>query len=149
MTAVPKPLKQIVTSLSEWDKINMKARNFLLAHPERSFLVIMQSDYEVRSINLNNYYHGVVIPTIQNFILETQKRVATASKVHTDLKRAFFPVKAFIDAEGKILTKQSTVVHTKEFLHGLECIWAHYDQNGCYIPKPNEVITLDKEVLLF
>lgn len=145
-----KPLKKVVKSLVEWEEINRSAKNFLLGRydQEKGFLVFMQSDYELRSLEHNAYYHGVVLPCIGNFLLETQGKMPSIERIHKDIKKAFFKISTFCD-DGKISTKQSTIVNRGEFYEGMLRIYAFYEPLGCIIPRPNEIISVNKEILLF
>jgi hypothetical protein len=143
-----KPIKEIVTKLQQWQAIDDKVRWFIRNFPDRPFYTFITTDYQIRTINQNNYYFGVVIPAIQNFYLELNKENIPAKKIHKELKNTFAKGKVFLIGEDDIKIGRSTATATtREFNEYLECIWAWYAKEGLIIPKPNELVFINDKLL--
>lgn len=95
----------------------------------------------LRSLGQNNYYWGVVIPTIRAWNKETTGESISPEQVHAfNLIHIMGDEPKIEEVMGRqvvtLSIKSSSKMNTKEFSEFIEKIQAHYDEKGCYIPNP-------------
>lgn len=93
-----------------------------------------------RSLNQNSYYFGVVVPAVQDMLIEYGNDVDT-EETHSFLKEHVGKlVSAVTDKRGRrmAIVKSSTALSSKEWEEYMERIKRWAAQEGVYIPDPNE-----------
>lgn len=110
-------------------------------------LVSVKKFKSKRSLNQNAYYWGVIIPTAQAFLEETQGEGYDKERLHMiHCSLCGIGNLETIEFLGGVLTvyggKRTSDMNTKEFTEFLEKVrdfWANHD---CFIPEPEIKITL-------
>ena len=123
MTPIPKfPGKIKGGKLTLVSRANME--NYLAALPDGDYELIIRKKSEVRSIELNNYFHGVVLALISEHTGYTKDEAKEIMKVDHGAKDEFgHPV-----STSKYTTKQMM-----DFIDEIRRFWA---ENDLYIPDP-------------
>ena len=121
-----KPLKRV---LRFWLKDTLKLE------------ITMKLFRYLRSTAQNNYYWGVVIPTIRAWQKETTGVCPSPEQVHAyNLIHVMGDEPKIEEVMGRqvvtLSIKSSSKMNTKGFSDFVEKIQAHYDEKGSYIPNP-------------
>ena len=139
---------EMVLRLDFWKPLKRVLRNWLV--DEKKLEINMKIFRYMRSTSQNNYYWGVVIPTIRAWQKETTGEIPSPEQVHAfNLIHIMGEEPKIEEVMGKqVVTmsiKSSSKMNTKEFSDFVEKIQAHYEALDCYIPNPkpktNNVIT--------
>jgi|TARA_R100000700_G_C3160137_1_gene136432 hypothetical protein len=105
-----------------------------LSRHNNKFIVVVVERYEKnRSLNLNNYYWGVVVDIIANEIGDDKQ------SIHEILKKQFLTEKELRDGEWHEKVTSTTSLTNREMVMYIDMIkmWAANDLN-IYIPDPLE-----------
>ena len=101
----------------------------------------VQEKQPKRSIKQNNWYFGVAVPMIQNFLLETQGEKYSKDDVHqyhlNTVVKPVIEMKAIFDKPCTIYhikrTSDMSTVEFMEFKEKVQMYWAAFD---LFIPDP-------------
>lgn len=96
-----------------------------------------------RSLAQNRYIHGVVVPSIMAWYLETQGEKLTHDEVYTWLRTGLLDDKVEVreilgEQVVTIVGKRFSKMNTKEFTDAIETIIAKMAELDCYIQLPKE-----------
>jgi hypothetical protein len=95
-----------------------------------------------RSNRQNRYLHGVVVPTVQAWLKETEGESFDHDKVYTMLRMDLGDTLEITQIQGKdVITmtgKRFSKMDTKEFAEAIDKLVAIYAEKECYIQLPNE-----------
>lgn len=90
-----------------------------------------------RSAEQNAYYWGVVLPTIQAFIMDSRGDHYSCDDIHEFYRDEYLP-KRTIKIKGmvKVVRPSTASLTTKQFSDYLEIVIHHCAENGIVIPAP-------------
>lgn len=96
------------------------------------------TEEQIRSLELNAYYWGVLIEHLRNTIFKGYTR----EEIHYSLAKAYLPVKEIklIDGTIEIVRTSTANLPQKQFIKYLQEIKQDFATKGIYIPEPNEEI---------
>lgn len=94
------------------------------------FVIEIQKSKQIRSLNQNRYYWGVVVKIL------SQHTGYTNDETHQELARMFLSY----ESNGKTFTRSTTKLNTFDFEKYTEAcrVWAKAEMD-VYIPLPNEI----------
>ena len=104
---------------------------------EKSWEVIIKPYRKNRSLDQNNYYWGVVLPTIQYVIQESRGEHYSTEDLHEWFRDKFLPHRVItIKGETKAVQPSTSKLTIKEFSDYLESIIQFAAESGIVIPDP-------------
>jgi hypothetical protein len=120
---------KIEKSIIKFDRPNQVNAHLTSLEGQRIELILRKQKSQ-RSLNQNNYYHGVVIEILSNYCGYEH------DEMHEALKEKFLSHQR--DEKGLVKIRSTTKLNTADFEEFLEKIkrWAAIELN-CYIPNPN------------
>ena len=130
---------EMVIRLDYWKPLRRVLRYWL--NDELKLEITMKVFRYLRSVSQNNYYWGVVIPTIRAWHKEQTGDKLSPEQVHAfNLIHIMGDEPKIQEVKGRqvvtLSIKSSSKMNTKEFSDFVEKIQAFYDEKGCYIPNP-------------
>jgi len=142
---------QKITIRSNVNNGNLKRNRNLIIDAIKSFegtdvLITLEKPKKKRSNPQNAFYHGVIIPIVQN-CLRDAGYVMTNEATHDLIKLKFLKETIFTNEEtGEIVerVKSTTELSTSQFMDFVTEIRQFTNEYfGVDIPEPNEEMTLD------
>jgi len=130
---------EVVLRFNHWKALRRVFRSWV-EHTTKLEVTLKAFRYQ-RSLAQNNFYWGVVIPTIRAFEKERTGITPSPRQIHA------FNLVHVLGDEPKVETvlgkevitlsiKSSSSMNTKEFKEFIEAIQSYFDELGCYIPDP-------------
>lgn len=110
---------------------------------DKEVYITIKKYTQKRSIKQNNWYYGIAIPMVQNFLLETQGEKYSKDDIHqyhlnTVVKPAI-EVKPIFGTPCTIYKIQRTSeMNTVEFMDFKEKVQRFWEQFDLHIPDPDE-----------
>lgn len=101
----------------------------------------LEKNYNKRSSKQNRYLHGVILPSIINFIKATEGTVYTKDKIKAFIYTNILEYSVeSITVMGRecfnVVGKHFSEMTTKEFGEAVEIVREHFAQQGLHIPEP-------------
>ncbi len=113
----------------------------LNAFENRSIAVYLTEKKGLRSLKMNNYYWGVVVPLLARHLEENNLFAnPTIKRVHNALKSQFLGLEEVMQLDGTIKdeTISTSSLNNRQYCNFLESIWAYCSITyALHIPEPD------------